>query len=138
MVCTTERGVRGNEQRGKYRRNVRHPEKAGRERTQGNSRNNNNKREVQGAFRETDRRKIREPERRKINSSNWGDGHPPGTSSIGGKWFIEWGTNWRGDYQRNEECEGIHPGKGRSKNDIHQGIKRWDGERSGKDGSIYV
>ena len=110
-----------------------HLRKLGKERTQGNSRNNNNKREDQGAFWETDRRKIREPERKK-NISKWGDGHLPGTSSNGGKWFIESGTRWRGDYQRNEECEGIHPGKGRSKNDIHQGIRRWDGERSGKDG----
>ena len=64
---------------------ARRPEKAGKERAQGNRRNINNKREVQGEFRETDRRKIREPERRNRNSSKLDDGHPSGTASNGGK-----------------------------------------------------
>ena len=68
VVGAADIRVRGSEQRGKYRSNVRLPEKAGKERTQGNRRNNNNKREVQGAFR-TDRRKIREHKRRNRNSS---------------------------------------------------------------------
>ena len=138
VLGTADRGVQGSEQRWKYRNNVRRPEKAGKERTQGNRRNNNNKREVQGAFRETDRRKIREPERRNRNSSKWGDEHTPGTTSNGGKWFIEWKNRWRGNYQSNEEYEGIHPGKGISKNYIHEGIRRRDAERIDKDGSIYV
>ena len=36
------------------------------------------------------------------------------------------------------ECEGIQLWKGSSKNDIHEGIRRWDEERSGKNGSIYA
>ena len=36
------------------------------------------------------------------------------------------------------ECEGIQLEKGPSKNDIHEGIRRWDEERSGKNGSIYA
>ena len=83
MVGAADRGVRGSEQCGKYRSTVSRPEKAGKDRAQGNRRNNNNKREVRGAFRETDRRKIREPERR--NSSKWGDGHPPGIVCNGGE-----------------------------------------------------
>ena len=36
------------------------------------------------------------------------------------------------------KCEGIQLRKGPSKNDIHEGIRRWDEERSGKNGSIYA
>ena len=36
------------------------------------------------------------------------------------------------------ECEGFQLLKGPSKNDIHEGIRRRDEERSGKNGSIYA
>ena len=64
VVGSADRGVRGSEQREKYRSNVRRPERGEKERTKENWRMNNNKREVQCAFQETDRRKIRIPERR--------------------------------------------------------------------------